>query len=195
MIDRLFGDAMTGRQLRLSTPALACAVVAAALFAVAELLPWMTLRTGPTAAVEPGLNGTSEVSAEGVGDGLAVVYYLGLVLLLMLVGFVLVSRPHARRVGMAAGLGLSVGMLIVLLGMVRRARDGGDYRLAGTNVDVTVSPGVYVAMVAVLAAAAALALSGWTPGRRIRHRADVDTDPTDDPDEEAGPIDLTVTSA
>jgi hypothetical protein len=197
LIDRLFGEVTVGGQRRLSTPALACGVIAATLFAVAELVPWMTVRTGTLPeGFTPGVAGTRETSAEGVGNGLVVVYYLGLVLLLMLVGLVLVSRPYARRAFMAAGFGLSAGMLIVLLSFIRLAGAGGDYALSTVNIDATAEFGPYVAIAAVFAAAAALALSGWTPARPSRHRAETGTDPTDDPDdEEPGPIDLTVTSA
>src|SRR5687767_12844117 len=53
LLDRLFGDAGRGGS-RLSAPAVGAAVVATALFAAAELLPWMTVQAIVISNLQPG---------------------------------------------------------------------------------------------------------------------------------------------
>ena len=194
LIDRLLGDPATSPVRRVSVPALVCGVIAVGLFAVAEALPWITVER----AYAPGdLSGPvrydHEASIEGVADSAVMAYYLGVIVLLTLVGAVLVCRPHARRVLSAAGIGLSAGLLVVIIGLIGKASRGGDI---GTvyRVEAVVETGPYVAIAAVVAAAAALALSGWHPHRSIKRRKDY-ADVEEDVDVEPGPIDLTVSSA
>jgi len=193
LIDRLFGDPATSPVRRVSVPALVCGVIAAALFAVAEAVPWITVER----AFAPGdLSGAvpydRAASIEGVADGAVTAYYLGVVLLLTLIGAALVCRPHARRVLTAAGFGLAAGLFVVLIGLIGKAGRGGDL---GTEyrVDAVVEIGPYVAIAAVVAAVAALALSGWHP-RRSMGRRKMDAVVAKDADAEPGPIDLTVSS-
>jgi hypothetical protein len=195
LLDRLFGDG-GGGGTRLSAPALGAAIVATALFVVAELLPWMTIEmmtssfNSPTSTTE-----TREMSLDLVGSGIATAYYIGLLALLALAGLVQVSRPHTRRVLIAAGIGVAAGMLVLLVGSVRRAGDGGETTFYPLT-SATTGPAPYVAIAAVLAAATALVLSGWHPSVPGRRRPVAgDQMPDDDDDEEPGPIDLTVTPA
>jgi hypothetical protein len=174
----------------------ASGVIAVALFIAAELLPWMTIRATavPTGPLAIAASDERAVSIEVVGGGLVVAYYLGSLLLLVLIGLALVSRPYTRRMVCAAGFGLVTGLLIVLIGLIRRAGEGGELAVY-YQPTASAASAPYVAVAAVLAAAAALALSGWHPGLRSRTRPAAAADPTDDPDAEPGPIDLTVSSA
>jgi hypothetical protein len=195
LLDRLFGTGPGGagsRRNTLSAPALACAVIAVALFAAAELLPWMTVNVAATPGGQPGTD-IKELPIQALGVGLVVPYYAGCAALLTLIGLVLVSRPHARRVLTAAGLGIAVAELIVLLGCIRWAGRGGEYAYS-FSVDATVEVGPYFAVVGVLVAGAALVLSGWRPGLFSRRAGAPAPEPEDDPDAEPGPIDLTVSS-
>jgi hypothetical protein len=199
LIDRLFGDPATDAERRLSVPAVACAVIAVVLFAVAEAMPWITVRSvslPSEASVSLVISSSHrDSSIEAIGNGTVFAYYVGLVLLLMVLGAALVSRPHARRVLSAAGFGLAAGLLIVVIGLIGKANHGGEQ--AGIYiVDSVAENGPYVAIAAVVAAVAALALSGWHPHRPVRRRKPAETVvDEDDPDVEPGPIDLTVTSA
>jgi hypothetical protein len=194
LIDRLFGDPATSPVRQVSVPALACGVIAVALFAVAEALPWLAVQRAFESGDLPTTVLTDhETSIEGVADGAVTAYYFGIVLLLMVVGAALVGRPYVRRVLSAAGFGLSAGMLIVIIGLIAKAGRGGDL---GTvyAADASAETGPYVAIAAVLAAAGALALSGWHPHRSTRRRpADV-AEEDEDVEVEPGPIDLTVSS-
>jgi hypothetical protein len=194
LIDRLFGDPGTSPVRRVSVPALVCGVLAVALFAVAEALPWMTLRSNNLPGdASPELGAASrDFSIESVGEGAVSAYYIAIVLLFMLIAAALVSRPHARRVLCAAGFGLVVGLLIVVVGLISKAGRGGDLEYF-FDADATIESGPYVAIAAVVLAAAALALSGWHPHRSIR-RPKADPDEREDEDVEPGPIDLTVSS-
>jgi hypothetical protein len=199
LIDRLLGDPGTGPARSVSLPAVVCAVIAVALFAVAETLPWMTIDAvtlgGPQEAAPSLISSGHEVSIEATGDGGVIAYYVGVVLLFMIVGATLMSRPHARRALSAAGFGLCAGLLIVIIGLIGNAGRGGDLGSL-YNVDSVVEMGPYVAIAAVVAAAGALALSGWHPYRPAARRRPADVvDPDEDEDAEPGPIDLTVTSA
>lgn len=195
LIDRLFGDPAASPERRISLPAVACAVIAAALFAVAETLPWITIRSVGVSGDELGtLRVAREASIEAVGNGSVTAYYIGIVLMFMLIGGALMSRPHTRRVLSAAGFGLAVGLLIVLVGLIGKAGRGGD--LPGYyTVEATAEAAPYVAIAAVVAAAAALALSGWHPRASLGRRKPADVDVEEDAEAEPGPIDLTVTSA
>jgi hypothetical protein len=195
LIDRLFGDPETGPVRRVSVPALVCGVLAVGLFAVAEALPWMSVRPGNLPGDESlVLTGTTrDFSIENVGGGVVSAYHFGIALLLMVIGAALVSRPHLRRVLSASGFGLTAGLLIMVVGMIGEAGRGGDLAIFYANVDATVERGPYVAIAAVVAAAAALALSGWHPHRSIR-RSKPDPAEAEDEDVEPGPIDLTVSS-
>lgn len=196
LLDRLFSDVGGGGQ-GLSAPAVGAAVVAFALFVAAELLPWMTVERQPQ-GVGPGIpTQTTDVSLDGVGWGTTAAYYIGLMLLLAVVGLVQVSRPHARRVLTAAGFGVAAALLVLLVGVLRRAGEGGQYGLFDETTSTTVGPAPYLAIVAVLLLVAALVVSGWrptVPGRRRPPKAEEPVDEEDD-DEEPGPIDLTVTPA
>jgi hypothetical protein len=199
LIDRLFGDPATSPTRSVSVPAVVCGVIAVALFAAAETLPWITIDTvtlgGPQEAAPNLISSGHEASIEATGDGGVIAYYIGVVLLFTVVGAALMSRPHARRALSAAGFGLSAGLLIVIVGLISNAGNGGDLSSL-YNVESVVEVGPYVAIAAVVAAAAALALSGWHPHRPVGRRQRVDdVDPDEDEDEEPGPMDLTVTSA
>jgi hypothetical protein len=105
-----------------------------------------------------------------------------------------VSRPHARRALTAAGFGLAVALLVLLVGAVRRAGEGGQYGMFDESMTTVAGPAPYVAIAGVLMMVAALVVSGWrpsVPGRRPVADEPID----DDDDEEPGPIDLTVTPA
>jgi hypothetical protein len=194
LIDRIFGDRATGPVSRLSLPAVAAGVISVALFAVAEVLPWISIQSSSVpGAFTPGLPNGRETSIEGVADGAVFAYYIGVVLLLMVVSAALVGRPHARRSLTATGFGLVAALLVVVLGLIAKAGEGGDLALF-YDVDATAGSGPYVAIAAVAAAAAALALSGWHPHRAIGRRSAADVDDDDDSTGEPGPIDLTVSS-
>jgi hypothetical protein len=195
LIDRIFGDPTTSPMYRLSLPGVAAGVISVALFAVAEVLPWITIRSSSVpGAFAPGSPSTRDTSIEGAADGAVFAYYIGMVLLLMVVSAAMVSRPHARRALVAAGVGLVAALLVVILGLIGKAAEGGDLALF-YEVEATAGSGPYVAIAAVLAAAAALALSGWHPHRAIGRRSDADDDEDGDSDDgEPGPIDLTVSS-
>ena len=195
LLDRLFGDATGGTQ-RLSAPAVGATIVATALFVAAELLPWMSIEVTVTPFTGPGGGAieTRDLSLDSVGSGISTAYYVGLLLLLALVGLVQTSRPHARRALTAAGFGLAAAMLVLLAGIIRRAGHGGDATILSPTASAP-GPGPYLAIAAVLVVVAALVVSGWHPsvaGRRPVAGPSVDTD---DDDEEPGPIDLTVTPA
>jgi hypothetical protein len=200
LMDRLFGD-VGGGGPRLSAPAVGAAVVATALFAAAELLPWMTVQAIVISDLQPGSAlETRDMPLDRVGAGVAVAYYVGLFLLLSVTGLAQVSRPHARRALTAAGFGLGAGMLVLLLGIVRRAGSGAGSGLDGVYsvATATVGGAPYLAIAGVLMAAAALVLSGWHPsvaGRRRPAATPDEADDDDDDGEEPGPIDLTVTPA
>ena len=196
LLDRLFGDVGGGGQ-RLSAPAVGAAVIATALFIAAELLPWMTVEQQIQGWTGPGVpTQTREVALESVGWGVTAAYYIGLMLLFAVVGLAQVSRPHARRALSAAGFGLAAVMVVLLIGVVRRAGEGGQYGMLESGMTSTVGPAPYVAIAGVLMVVAALVVSGWrppVPGRRpVQSEDQVDDE---DDDEEPGPIDLTVTPA
>lgn len=189
--DRLFGD-FGGGGPGLSAPAVSAAIVGAALFAAAEVLPWMTVEQ----VVQPGVRAQSrDVSLEGVGWGVTAAYYLGVMVLLAVAGLAQVSRPHTRRALTAAGFGLAAGMVVLLIGIVRRAGEGGQFGMFDQlSTTATVGSAPYVAIVGVLFALAALVITGWRPNAPVRRRQEpVANDGSDD--EEPGPIDLTVTPA
>jgi hypothetical protein len=196
LLDRIFGDpASRSPERRLSLPAVACAVVAAALFAVAEALPWITVKSvGAPGDESASVRVLRDASIEAVGNGSVTAYYIGIVLLFMVVGSALMARPHGRRLLVAAGFGIAVGLLIVLVGLISKAGMGGDLPSFYTvEADATAAP--YVAIAAVVAAAAALALTGWHPRASLGRRRPATMDLEEDPESEPGPIDLTVTSA
>ncbi|GAA1038639.1 hypothetical protein GCM10009557_55200 [Virgisporangium ochraceum] len=195
LMDRLFGDAGGGGQ-RLSAPAEGAAVVVLALFIAAELVPWMSV-TQQQQGIGPDLpSQTSDVSLDTVGWGITAAYYLGLMMLLAVVGLVQVTRPHTRRALTAAGFGLSAAMLVLLVGAIRRAGEGGQYGPFDQGIEATVGPAPYLAIAGVLLVVAALVISGWRPVMATGHRRPAPADPDeDDDDEEPGPIDLTVTPA
>jgi hypothetical protein len=202
LIDRLFGDYRAGG-FGLSAPAVGAAVVAAALFIAAELLPWATVqRQIETGAGPTTLGQTRDLSLDAVGWGVTAAYYIGLMLLLSLVGLAQVSRPHMRRALTAAGFGLAVAIVVLLIGVVRRAGEGGQFGVFDDTVTTEAGSAPYVAIAGVLVAVAALVITGWhpsgTPGSAVRkrHRPAVAESVDDDDDgEEPGPIDLTVTPA
>jgi hypothetical protein len=196
LIDRLLGAPAMRSASRISLPAVASAAVALGLFAVAETLPWVDVKTATVVgSVQPALT-DREASIAVLGDGAPGGYYIALILLLMVLGTAMVSRPHLRRLLTAAGFGLCAAMLIVILGLVSRAGRGGTLELA-YEVDASAGTGAYVAMAAVVAAAVALALTGWRPYPSIGRRKRVEVEDDDEADSDAGPgpIDLTVTSA
>jgi hypothetical protein len=196
LMDRLFGDAGVGGQ-GLSAPAVGAAVVAVALFVAAELLPWMSV-TQQQQGIGPELpSETREVSLEAVGWGVTTAYYVALMLLLAVVGLVQVTRPHTRRALTAAGAGVAAAMLVLLVGVIRRAGEGGQYGMFEQTADASAGPAPFIAIAAVLIAVAALVISGWRPAVPTGHRrpAPADPDEDDDDDDEPGPIDLTVTPA
>lgn len=202
LIDRLFGDYRAGG-FGLSAPAVGTAVVATALFIAAELLPWATVQrqietgSGPTT-----LGATRDLSLDAVGWGVTAAYYIGLMLLLTVVGLAQVSRPHSRRALTAGGFGLAAAMVVLLVGVVRRAGEGGQYGVFDDSVSTTTGSAPYVAIAGVLVAVAALVITGWHPagpaGLTNRKRRPAAAEPVSDDDddgEEPGPIDLTVTPA
>ncbi len=196
LIDRILGDPATSPMYRVSLPAVAAAVVSVALFAVAEVLPWISIQTSSVpGAFEPSSPTSRDTSIEGAGDGATIAYYLAVVLLLMIVSAALASRTHARRSLAAAGFGLVAALLVIILGLIGKAGEGGDLALY-YDVDASAGSAPYAAMAAALAAAAALELSGWHQRHSIGRLSEADVD--DDDDASAGvpgPIDLTVSSA
>jgi hypothetical protein len=197
LIDRLLGDPATRTASRISLPAVASAAIAFGLFAVAETVPWVSVKSATlVGSVQPALT-DREASIEVLGGAAPGGYYIALILLLMVLGAAMVSRPHLRRLLTAAGFGLCAAMLVVILGLIGKAGGGGDLQLV-YNVDASAGTGAYVAIAAVVAAAVALALTGWRPQPSIgrRKRMDIDDDDDEvDSDTGPGPIDLTVTSA
>lgn len=193
LLDRLFGDAAGGDQ-RLSAPGVGAAIVATALFVAAELLPWMSVEvtTGPFDG-PAGAEEVRDLSLDMVGAGISTAYYVGLLLLLAVVGLGQASRPHARRGLTAAGIGLATAMLVLLVGIVRRAGEGGQVSFFPPS-ESSVGPAPYLAIAGVLVVVAALVVSGWRPSVPGRRPAADQVDEDED-DEESGPIDLTVTPA
>lgn len=194
LLDRLFGEPGGGAP-RLSAPALGAAIVATALFAAAELLPWMSIEVNQASFNVPsGPSETRDVSLDLVGSGISTAYYVGLLLLLAVVGLAQVSRPHARRSLTAAGFGLSAALLVLLVGVIRRAGEGGQVVLFPPT-ESAAGPGPYLAIAGVCVLVAALVVGGWRPAVAVRrHQAEKPVDEDED-DEEPGPIDLTVTPA
>jgi hypothetical protein len=197
-LDRLFGD-FGGSGLRLSAPAVGAAVVAVALFIAAELLPWATVqRQIETGAGPTNLGQARDLSLDGVGWGVTAAYYIGLLLLLAVVAVAQVSRPHTRRALSAAGIGLAAAMVVLLIGVVRRAGEGGQYGVFDESTSTTAGSAPYVAIAGVLVAVVALVLAGWHPAavtRRPHRPAAAPPVAVDDDGDEPGPIDLTVTPA
>jgi hypothetical protein len=183
--DRFIGYPQGGARRRLSAPAIGSAVVATLLMLAAELLPWGTVSTDATSQGQ--LNGSS-VDNLYLGDAagfLLAGYYPGWLALLGLIGTALVARPAGRRRLIGGGLGVAAGLLVLTAGAARAILAGNAFRSV-VAVDIGSGPGMFFGFAAVLAAAAALVLTGWRPGRR-RLRA-----PDEEPDVEPGPPDLTV---
>jgi hypothetical protein len=112
-------------------------------------------------------------------------------------GLVQVTRPHTRRALTAAGFGLSAAMLVLLVGAIRRAGEGGQYGPFDQGIEATVGPAPYLAIAAVLITVGAIVVAGWRPVVPMGHRraAPEESVEDDDDDDEPGPIDLTVTPA
>jgi hypothetical protein len=184
-LDRLLGMPDDVGRRRISGPALGCAVVAVALQLAAQLTPWMIVTDSGPETLPTG----SEVHLELVSDFALTGYYIGWLVLLALIGLALVVEASTRRLVMAAGLGWSVALLMIVIGLARRSISGGSL-FTGLTTDSTLGPGAFFGTTAVLVGAAALALAGWQPGLRGRRAARSESEPDDiDP----GPADLTVT--
>jgi hypothetical protein len=194
LIDRLLGDPARRSERRISLPAVASAAAALGLFSAAEALPWMNVKSATLVGAFQVGPTDRDVTIEGVGDGAPGAYYIALILLLMVLGVAMVSRPYLRRLLTAAGLGLCAALLVVIVGLIGKAGAGGDLELF-YDVDASAGAGAYVAIAAVVAAAAALALTGWRPHPAVGRRSRQDVHDEVDSDVGPGPIDLTVSSA
>lgn len=167
----------------------ACAVAGFALLIAAQALPWISLRTSPVQQDFPTASGGH------LQRGLAElviptdIFNLGWLVVLGAVATALAVRPPARRVVVAAGLGLVAGQLALLVGMTRGIQHSSILRstFPAPEPQVQFEAGLYSAYAALALFAAALLLAG---GVRARLRQPVA--PADEP-APAGPADLTVT--
>jgi hypothetical protein len=163
------------------------------LLIAAEVLPWMSYATStsqqdfPTSTGGRVTNGVAQlpVSTEMLN--------LGWLVLLATVATALAIRPPARRIVVAAGLGLAAAQVALLAGTTRgiehTTSTSSVFRggFVQTDIPVQLELGLYCAYAAAGLFALALLLAGGLP-RRLRE-ADVVPEEEDD----AGPADLTVT--
>lgn len=190
LIDRLIGAPAAPGTIGWNRPALICAAVSFALFAAAEVLPWITITKVSLLNDSPLTSAARDASVDEVSVGGSVAYHVGVLLLLMAIGVVLASRPPTRRPVAAAGLGLAAGLLVLTVGLIDRA--GSDLGLGiPYAVESRVGPGPFGAIAAEFVAAAAVALAAW---QRHPARRGEPVEPDDPDDDEPGPIDLTVSS-
>jgi hypothetical protein len=208
--------------------AFALAVLALVALIAAELLPWATLH-GSTGRAGAGSIGGLDSGTEGfavilplsptypdpytvgigqLASGSTLVYHLGALLLLALLGAALLGRPAQRRLATGLGFGLLAGMVVVVVGMVHSFNTllpstvytGGTsvFRqattaLPGTVVaaSTTINPGTFFAFGALALLLAALAVSVLPDQVRSRLVTGV-TEPVEAPLPGEAP-DLTVT--
>lgn len=220
--------------------AFALAVLALVALVAAELLPWATLHGGPGSTGAGGISafdsGTGRFAITlpsgptypdpytvGVGQlasGSTLVYHLGVLLLLALLGAALLARPAQRRLATGLGFGLLAGMVVVVVSMVHSFNTllpatvytGGTsvFRqattvLPGTVVaaSTTINPGTFFAFGALALLLAALAVSVLPDQVRSRLVTGV-TEPvgaqfSDEPPDltvtPASPVEVTVAAA
>jgi hypothetical protein len=190
--DRLLGGPAEAGPFGLGLPSLGAAILALVLVVAAELVPWMTINANQSADFgQIGLNGR-EIYLSGLGGPLAA-YYLGWMLLLALVGVGQVIGPAYRRPVIGLGLGVAAGLLTLVVGLGHLAATG-DVGFP-FFLESKLGPGAFVAVAGVLAGAAAVGLTGWRPGYRVRAPAGARGRPMRylEPDQDPGPADLTVT--
>ncbi|NJC68966.1 hypothetical protein HC031_04375 [Planosporangium thailandense] len=170
---------------------LGCAFVGFALLLAAELLPWVSVRTSALGQDFPTVGGGR------IGYGIAELaaytgmFNFGWLIVLAAVATALALRPPARRVAVAAGLGLVAGQLALLVGVTHGVRNVIQSRgglTGGSGQLVESGAGMYCAYAALVLFAAAL-LVGGAPVR-LRRSTGVAEEP-----ELPGPADLTVTPA
>jgi hypothetical protein len=187
-LDRLLGEPDSAGRRRISGVALGCAVAAVVLLLGSTLVPWMTATSTQS---ETGIQAgdTRDLYLEDVAFWQAGFYYVGWLVLLAFVGTSLVATEQIRRLVVAAGLGCSGAMLAMVAANIRQINTGTI--LSDVIRDSGFGPGALLGLIAVLAAAAAMVLSGWQRGASVRRRSA--PRPDDEPEVDPGPADLTVT--
>jgi hypothetical protein len=197
------------------------AVVGVAVLIAAELLPWATLHLLPgatSAGLSPGTgfsfgrtNGDLvipdpavpslfTVGLDRLDSGTALVYRLGTVLLLAMVGAALLARPAQRRTALGLGLGVLAGQLVVVAGMVHSfgtvvptSATGEAFRSPPVVTSTALQSGTLCAFVSLALLLAALLASALPDRVRARLVGGVAEPAAERSDEE--PMDLTVEPA
>jgi hypothetical protein len=170
-----------------------CALAGFGLLIVAEVLPWMSYATSTTQQDFPSPTGGRVASGVAQLPVSTEILNLGWLVLLAAVATALAIRPPARRVVVAAGLGLVAAQIALLAGITRgivhTTTTSSVFRggFVQTDIPVHLELGLYCAYAATVLFALGLIFSGGLP-RRLR-QADVAPAEEDD----AGPADLTVT--
>ena len=154
----------------------------------AQYLPWAHVTTG--GQVDEFSRTLQDGLRLGVLSGLNGPYNISLGLVLAAVAAALVVGPQMRRLATAAALGMLAGLMALLVGTGSAlVHNGSLIYLPGvmTNSETSLGPGFTCAVVAtVLFIAAVLAAARGSITRRAKPAAPP-------PEDEAGPIDLTVT--
>jgi hypothetical protein len=172
-------------------PGLGCALAGFGLLVAAQLLPWASARTNPLLQDFPTASGGKVEIGLSQSQVPHEIFDLGWLVVLGAVATALAVRPSARRVVVAAGLGLVAAQLALLIGItyaIKHPPGGGGF-VPGALVLRLLPPqrfeaGLYCAYLALALFAAALLFAGGVP-RRLR-RPDAPPGP--------GPADLTVTA-
>ncbi|WP_203981132.1 hypothetical protein [Planosporangium flavigriseum] len=170
---------------------LGCALAGFGLLVAAQLLPWLSATTSPLQQDFPTSTG-GRLERSLVELPLPTeIFNLGWLMVLGAVATALAVRGAARRVVVAAGLGLVGGELALLIGMTRTIKRSGLFRgtFPQTALASHLETGVYCAYAALVMFALALLLAGGVP-LWLRRRATPATEA-----EPVGPADLTVTAA
>jgi hypothetical protein len=167
------------------------------LLVAAEVLPWITSTESVNAQTFPTVSGPTETGLAQLPVSTDI-FNLGWLAILAVVTTALAVRPPARRIVIAAGLGLLAAQVALLLGMTRGLehltttttvlRGGYNQTLARTELPVRLEVGLFCAYGAAALFVLALLLAGGLP-RRLRAAEPVHAEP------EPGPTDLTVSPA
>jgi hypothetical protein len=175
-------------------PGLGCALAGFGLLVAAQLLPWASARTNPLLQDFPTASGGKVEIGLSQLQVPHEIFDLGWLVVLGAVATALAARPSARRVVVAAGLGLVAAQLALLIGITYAIKHppGGGF-VSGALALRSLTPqrfeaGLYCAYLALALFAAALLFAGGVP-RRLR-RPDVAAAGAEPP----GPADLTVTA-
>jgi hypothetical protein len=179
-------------------PGLGCALAGFGLLVAAQLLPWASARTNPLLQDFPTASGGKVEIGLSQSQVPHEIFDLGWLVVLGAVATALAVRPSARRVVVAAGLGLVAAQLALLIGITYAIKHppGGGF-VSGALALRSLTPqrfeaGLYCAYLALALFAAALLFAGGVPRRllfaggvprRLRR-----------PDAPPGPADLTVTA-